>query len=330
MIYLIDYNQNGHRPFYGKLYEKYIKNSKYVVVDNLKNYYLLFKNKKIYFLTGDDYFIRTLLIALIRGIFNKKTFINHYHLDYLFKQDLKSKIKRNLIFFLKKFFSKKIILIHFNENKKDILDEIYIYIPEIYFGFNFNYDFNDKKIKIFFGGAISKRKGFNKLIEGIYKYYSMNKRRDFVLYIVGSIDYNLSTEISKKLNYLINKKVIVRINERLNDYEFDSYIFNSNLIVLPYLKSFNSNSGILSKAIFYEKLILSSNHGYIGEFIRKYDLGILFDIDNIEDFVHKFDQSINNYFILINKFKPNLKKIKKMHSLETVFSKINGIINEKE
>jgi len=310
MIYLIDYNNQGHRQTYGEIYENNITDSKYIVLDSFKIYFhILFTKNNVYFLTGDDNFISTFFIGLFRSTLNKKTFMNYYHLDFFFKKDIKSKIKKILL-------NQKynyITSFYFNEFKiDDLKDSNFTYIPEFFFGFDFSKEQNlEKPYTFFYGGAISKRKGFNKLIEAFYQ-FSLKSDKKFLLKIVGTVN-QMDDDVFLKYNSLVDKSKLIHINERLNDYEFDKEIYMSDCVIIPYLKSFNSNSGILAKAIYYNKQIIASNHGYIGSFLKKYNIGKIFNIDNIEEFLINIDTTIEC------QNKVNYIDLQEEHNMDNVF-----------
>ena len=315
MIYLVDYSNQGHRQTYGEIYEKNIADSKYIILDSFIRYFkILFTKNNVYFLTGDDNFIRTFFIGLCRSILNKKTFMNYYHLDFYFKKDIKSKIKKFLI--NRQY--KNITSFHFNEFKiDDLKGSNFTYISEFFFGFDFKEKVKSDKYTFFYGGAISKRKGFEQLIEAFYNFSLNNK--NFLLKIVGKIDSKEYLNNEKYIS-LIEQNHILHINKRLDDKDFDKEIYTSDCVVIPYEKSFKSNSGILAKAIFYNKQILASNHGYIGDFLNLYQIGFKFDIDEIEEFLIAIEQSIGTD-ISIDKY----EELKNKHNINNVFHKIQNI-----
>ena len=71
--------------------------------------------------------------------------------------------------------------------------------------------------------------------------------------------------------------------EHLPEVEFEEFIKVSDLIVLPYLKKFNGNSGPMTEAVYREIPVIGPSHGNIGWLITTYGLGYTFRPEDPEE-----------------------------------------------
>ena len=175
------------------------------------------------------------------------------------------------------------IIVHSQNNKKEIisifnLDENKIaVIPHGNYDFflqkkisknkarkRLNIPFN-KKVILFFG-AIRKYKGLEYLIKAFKK--MANLRNDVILIIAGRFGYeDKDTNFFKKLFYELNiqKKVIFR-PQYISFEEVNDYFITADIIVLPYIKTYQS--GIVQLAYAFGKPVIVTKTGGLPEVVE--------------------------------------------------------------
>jgi len=105
--------------------------------------------------------------------------------------------------------------------------------------------------------------------------------RKFCLVIAGS-EEDFSYEFIKAKIKTISHDIIVRLG-KLTDCEFSWYLDAADCIVLPYRKSFDGASGPMTEAIWRRKPVIAPSHGSLGDLVREYNLGYLFESENSKD-----------------------------------------------
>ena len=139
------------------------------------------------------------------------------------------------------------------------------------------------KIIIGFIGGTRKNKGIDILIESLNQLNS-----EFYFLVAGeNIDYGI--------NYLKNKLTDINycfFDRYLTDVEISMSIASSDIIVLPYKKSFLGVSGVLIETIWNRKFVVGPNHGEIKQIILEYKYGNLFESENAENLSIVLDRSI--------------------------------------
>ncbi|UGV40302.1 glycosyltransferase [Methanococcoides orientis] len=177
-----------------------------------------------------------------------------------------------------------------------------------------NIDTN-KKI-ILFIGTMRKDKGIDLTIESLKK---MDDKKYFFL-LAGSmshlLDYNVDSLISSIGWNDSYKRISLEDNSSYED--FQNYFSAADVLVLPYNKTFIGASGVLANAAEFGLPVIGPEHGQIGEFINKFNLGLTFEAENINSFV----DSIERFFELdkkeIESFKIGLSNMKQEQSWSNV------------
>lgn len=138
----------------------------------------------------------------------------------------------------------------------------------------------NKKILLFFG-TIRENKGLDILL-----YAEKDLRDSFFIFIAGQIAGASETpaEYYKKIIRKNDLMSSVCWLEKYISADEAAEIFKiSDVIVLPYKKSFHAQSGVLNLAIGYEKPCIVSDVGGIGEIVRYYDIGEVVRPEDVQD-----------------------------------------------
>lgn len=104
---------------------------------------------------------------------------------------------------------------------------------------------------------------------------------------------------SKVGNY--KKNVCLNLHY-LSDEELSYAIAASDIIVLPYRKSFNGASGPLGEGVSSGKCILGANHGNLGFTILENHLGYTFDSESIDSLANTLELALIEDFKLDDKY----------------------------
>jgi D-inositol-3-phosphate glycosyltransferase len=135
----------------------------------------------------------------------------------------------------------------------------------------------DKKILLFFG-TIRRNKGLDVLL---CAFKDLNDR--FFLVVAGTSVF--ASEPSNKIyeeiieKYNLNSRLLW-IDRFILDREIPDLFKVADAVILPYKNTFHAQSGILNLAIGYEKPVVVTNVGGIGEIVKNYNLGIVVEPEN--------------------------------------------------
>lgn len=135
----------------------------------------------------------------------------------------------------------------------------------------------DNTLTILLFGIIRFDKGLDILLQSLNKF-------DFKLKL---LIYGKPSELSvEEINNMIgkvDKNVIVETSLRyFDDSEIPEIFNNTDVVILPYRKSFKAQSVVLTLAASYKKTIICSNTGQNGFDVNKYNLGYTFEAENVE------------------------------------------------
>ena len=123
------------------------------------------------------------------------------------------------------------------------------------------------KFKVSYLGRIKESKGINVLIESI-KFLPNN----IEIFIAGEPD------IEYDINKLNNLNTDIGF---LSEEKMDKYFKESDLIVLPYTKSYeHGHSSLLPQACQYNKKVIVPDFFPFNEIIKKFSIGELFEAEN--------------------------------------------------
>lgn len=301
-----------------------IKNTIYKLIKDLPSSY----KKDVFFAAIDDYFEPFLVSSffLKRKEFDK-CFFTRYRVFYNAKS-LKDKTKQifvllSLFYFL---FAKKMVMFNFDErieNKKNIFKLVnrnIITLPDPWDG---DYGSVDKFIArqwlgipqdsfvVTLIGRQNARKGFSFILKNIEKILGID---NLVLLISGKVEMK---EEEKKLLELIEiyKKKIFYISRYLSEAEIVYSYASSDVILLPYSFDFSFSSGVLVRACASGVPVIASSHGLVGERVRRYNLGIVFEYGNEEELIKSIKKLATNS-ALLNEYRVNCYKYRANTSFE--------------
>lgn len=226
-----------------------------------------------------------------------KLFMTVHNSDLDFKLYVKtSKIKAFYKFLCKALFFKKTfsgIMVHGEQMKIDLCRQLPSFDKKKIFPVNIgiknesdsdDYErkiINSNKIKLLFFGVIRRDKGLDVLIQALDKKCDSNIN----ISIIGSAGQMTKEEIqsmpkSKTLKSNINYDL-----RYVDETEIEGIFANHDFLVLPYKKTFNAQSVVLTIAAKYKIPIISSDIGQNGFDVKKYNLGLTFEAENSDDLI---------------------------------------------
>ncbi len=171
----------------------------------------------------------------------------------------------------------------------------------------------DKKIILFFG-TIRENKGLEILLDAM-----KHLKSEYFLLITGERG-GVSEKPAGYYKELIIKNDLVNAVKWVEKYitnEEAANVFKVvDAVILPYKKSFHAQSGVLNLAINYEKPCVVSDVGGIGETVRRYELGIVVEPENVDALKH----GIKTLFEEKKEF--NFEKYKRENSWENYCEKL--------
>ena len=289
-IFILDTSNGGHHKLYFNTLKEnilnadfdivYLKNSKNKVSSIISRFgylrMLIKKSKKyqiIHQLYGDPFYILAPFFLTSRNL--KHFVFTIHHLP-------KNKLKMYLL----KMFSKriKLILVHSEYSKNVMLENKINNVKYIDYPSFYRYD--QQKNNIFYSknktivtllGGTRYDKGIDIFLKSLEYLNSATKEKMFVNikgpeeyfkkdYITNSLD-KLKVEYDLDLNYI-------------SDEDFMSNVESSDVILLPYRRIFNGNSGPMTEGVVREKCIIGPKEGNLGFLINKYNLGYTFESEN--------------------------------------------------
>ena len=166
---------------------------------------------------------------------------------------------------------------------------------------------NEKNLKLLVYGSITMRKGLKQLLESIS---SNNFNLKIELIIAGKPDDEVISflESYTTKDHINLKTYFCYVSDHLESELF----WGSDVVWLGYSKEFISSSGVLYQAWSAHKPVIACSHGLIGARTKKYNAGILIDVDNNAEIVnalsilgkkdHKYEQYVQNAKIAGKKF----------------------------
>ncbi|MGF6906984.1 glycosyltransferase [Fusobacterium sp. PH5-44] len=262
----------------------------------LLNEYLKSKKKIIHILTCDYIYILPLINKLYSE--DKKIMCTIHHIP-------KGKIKKLLL----KNFAKKInLLIVHSKYLKAQLNDIGI-ANVIVVDYPSFYDYNllekkenirekykipeGKKVISILGGT-RKDKGIDILLKS-FNYMSTEEKENIILNIAGEEDFFSEKFIMKEISG-INVKLELK---KLTDDEFCENVLITDIMIMPYRKTFGGNSGPMTEAIINKIPCIAPKELNIGNIVFENNLGEVFECENPKDLslkIIKTLKNINNYY----------------------------------
>lgn len=144
-------------------------------------------------------------------------------------------------------------------------------------------------------GSTRYDKGLDLLIEALNKV-----NVPFQLLVAGqerafSYDYIKEKTISFENQTFLNLRY-------LTDEEIALAVSASDIVVLPYRKTFNGASGPLVEGVYYKKIIIGPEHGNLGYTISENNLGWIFKSEDIDSLANVLNKALKNEFEIDEKY----------------------------
>ena len=144
-------------------------------------------------------------------------------------------------------------------------------------------------------GATREEKGLDILLKALRKVEA-----PFYLIIAGAEDYYTRDFIEREINSY--RENVLLILDYLSELMFAACINASDIIVLPYKKSFDGASGPLGEGVWLSKEIIGANHGSLGRIIEDNHLGYTFESENSDSLASVLNCALISDFKIDNKF----------------------------
>ena len=138
-------------------------------------------------------------------------------------------------------------------------------------------------------GVIDKRKGADYLIHAFSK---INTDHDIKLLLAGKLSEDLKVLIDTQYQELVDSKKLIVLDQYLTDDQFISAFLAATIFCLPY-RPLERSSGIAVRAAAFGRPMLTSNTGWLGRVVPKYQLGNTCDVTDPEVFSNKILQSLS-------------------------------------
>ena len=157
-------------------------------------------------------------------------------------------------------------------------------VAKEFFGIN-----KDSVVLAYIGGT-GYVKGLDILLESL-----KGLEIDFTLLIAGvELDFKKDFITSICEGYKNKVKLALKY---LTDDELNYAFCAADYIVLPYRKSFEAGSGILTNAVWMRKPVIAADRGELGKVVKNNELGYLFEPENKKDLRVKISNAIKSKYV---------------------------------
>ncbi|PFA99195.1 hypothetical protein CN383_16215 [Priestia megaterium] len=254
------------------------------------------RQKKLHLFYLDSILPQILLISPLLFLFTKEvTGTLHWYPNQKYKRLILAFLTKtrliNRIIVHGDYTRDKLIKNFDNLNEKNTFSVTYPYLHNATKGL-LNFDSRKFKYKpyiLVFGGL-----RYDKGLDILMKAVNLIDEKKFTLLVVGKEDYFKKDYLIDCINkYNLQDKVYFDINY-IPDELVVSYFDICDIVVLPYRKLFSGQSGPLTEGVAQSKVIVGPNIGELGYTIEKYNLGLTFESENIEDLACKLEFCIEN------------------------------------
>lgn len=135
-------------------------------------------------------------------------------------------------------------------------------------------------------GGTRHDKGLDILLEA-FKYLPSPSKERLFLNVVGREEYFKKDYICEKMQ---SYSIVGRVKtEFLTDQEFQENVILSDLLVIPYRRYFNGNSGPMIEAAFRDIPVIGTDYGNLGTLVRVNELGYTFEAENSRKLAEQLD-----------------------------------------
>jgi glycosyltransferase involved in cell wall biosynthesis len=153
-------------------------------------------------------------------------------------------------------------------------------------------NFHTNKIKLAFIGIIRLDKGLDILIEGLNKIQTKN----WNLKISGSSD-QVGIDYIENIIKPVESNIILDLGYK-SEVDLENIFKESNIVVLPYRKSFIAQSVVMTEAICHGKPVIVTNTSENSFDVKMYNLGWVFEAENIDDLARILNIAISEIEIV--------------------------------
>ncbi|MBO8161865.1 MAG: glycosyltransferase [Thermosipho sp. (in: Bacteria)] len=158
------------------------------------------------------------------------------------------------------------------------------------------YGINHDSVVLTFLGGTRKNKGLDILLKS-FKFMNWKIKKKVLLNIAGPevhVKFDMISKMCSRFN--INARIELRY---LSEQEFAENVEMSDIVVLPYRKTFSGNSGPMTEAVYRRIPVIGPDYGNLGYLIKKYRLGYTFKVENSKSLAKVIE------FVIQNNWKPN-------------------------
>ncbi len=164
---------------------------------------------------------------------------------------------------------------------------------------------SDKKVLLALGGT-RYEKGADILLNSLKEV----RQDNVLLLIAGKEEYFKRSDLER---IDTGKTEVIYYMKVLSNMEWGMALSASDVVVLPYRRSFEGASGPLTEAVWFNKPVISKNDGSIGDIVKNNDLGWTFETENIRDLCCVIDGAVNSDFVISDKYKKFVEEISVDH-----------------
>jgi hypothetical protein len=157
-------------------------------------------------------------------------------------------------------------------------------------------------------GYLRENKALNELFSVIN---SIDHKNRITILLVGKRDNETRDFINSRIKTNTNlKNIIINIDKYADDF-FEKIVFKaSDLTWTGYKKTFNGSSGVFFLSSLNKRPVITSNHGVIGWYSKKFKIGVSTDLGNKNKLVKILNELIKNK----NKTQYNFDHVNLKHS----------------
>lgn len=185
-----------------------------------------------------------------------------------------------------------------------------------------NQDENNKTI-LYFGGT-RYDKGLDILLD------SMEKVKSKINVIIAGQEQTFKKDyIQEKVSKLADKNIFTNLHF-IDDEEVELYFKISDIVVLPYRKMFNGESGILTEAINNKNIVIVPNIIHFPDIVQKYFNGVVYEAESIDDLAKKIDYTIENFNVFNEGVEKAYNDYTDKHSIDNFIRNYESVIYDRK
>lgn len=206
-------------------------------------------------------------------------------------------------------------------NKAGINQVITINYPVFYpLSKKMEIDKDHTHIRIICLGSTRYDKGLDILGEAFTYIDDSIKDKIIFMLIGGEAEIKYVGILQKAKEYNITVEVDLK---KVSDEAYWQYLIKSDVLLLPYRKSFTGNSGPMADAIYVDKYIIGPEEGNLGYMINKHHLGSTFNIENPQSIAEAIYKMTTVDLHKNHAFKKEMTVIKFLKQYEQLYENIS-------